>query len=382
MGKVRRRQRTNPASRNSVQHKKDSNDTTGGEGTLPSPATQRTTNLIGSLVQLGLIWAVGAVLLKIANSYMPSLTLMNKPNSTTLDTPGVPIKQVAYDGMMKSPNTIVVDGISLPKELLSPMERYPNLYNITEEMRVLHFSPVVKFPNKWVEEEDENGTRKKRRKVPNYDILDLTTAVGESQLATEEERDVARKHGGRSRAEKKDKSFHVGRYDENRIQMYSSGLFHSHSSETVIDGYSSKKQRTVHVGIDLDGPAGTKVHAFCDGIIHSAGYNPDLGDYGHVIVVEHTLPQSNNSIIWALYGHLDAKSTANKPKGKRVKRGQVLGRFGDIHENGGWKMPHVHFQLSSHPPDTHDMPGAVSIEDRPRALLDYPDPRLVLGPLH
>jgi hypothetical protein len=46
------------------------------------------------------------------------------------------------------------------------------------------------------------------------------------------------------------------------------------------------------------------------------------------------------------------------------------------------KMPHVHFQLSSHPPDTHDMPGAVSIEDRPRALLDYPDPRLVLGPLY
>jgi hypothetical protein len=59
-----------------------------------------------------------------------------------------------------------------------------------------------------------------------------------------------------------------------------------------------------------------------------------------------------------------------------------LGYLGDVHENGGWFFPHVHFQLSLHPPATHDMPGAVSLEDRARALVEYPDPRYVVGSLH
>ncbi len=33
-------------------------------------------------------------------------------------------------------------------------------------------------------------------------------------------------------------------------------------------------------------------------------------------------------------------------------------------------------------PETHDMPGVVSPEDREQALRDYPDPRLVLGPIY
>jgi len=46
------------------------------------------------------------------------------------------------------------------------------------------------------------------------------------------------------------------------------------------------------------------------------------------------------------------------------------------------KMPHVHFQLSTIEPETNDMPGAVTMADRARALIDYPDPRLVLGALY
>ena len=86
--------------------------------------------------------------------------------------------------------------------------------------------------------------------------------------------------------------------------------------------------------------------------------------------------------LWALYhGHLDDKAIVGMHPGKRVKRGECLGRMGDIHENGGWRISHVHFQLSLFPPETHDMPGVVSVDDRPRALLHYPDPRLVLGSL-
>ena len=85
--------------------------------------------------------------------------------------------------------------------------------------------------------------------------------------------------------------------------------------------------------------------------------------------------------LWALYGHLDAASIAGKGVGQPVYAGEVICWMGDKHENGGWE-PHLHFQLSLVEPKTHDLPGVVAPEDREQALLDYPDPRLVLGPLY
>ena len=61
--------------------------------------------------------------------------------------------------------------------------------------------------------------------------------------------------------------------------------------------------------------------------------------------------------------------------------GSILGWLGDRTENGGWN-PHVHFQLSLVEPITHDLPGVVSAVDRDWARKNYPDPRLVLGPLY
>ncbi|KAG7366962.1 peptidase/aminotransferase M23 family protein [Nitzschia inconspicua] len=192
----------------------------------------------------------------------------------------------------------------------------------------------------------------------------------------------------------------IGKYDENRVGMYDSDLFDN--LDNTIDGYGGR--RTVHLGIDLSAPVGTPVHAFASGVVHSVGYNPDHGDYGYVIVIEHHLQllssshnnnnnNNNNNQnttttrrVWALYGHLD-KSTVQRKESSRpglpIRKGQVIGRLGDIYENGGWLAPHVHFQLSTKPPDQpHDMPGASSVEDRPTALLQYPDPRYVLGPLY
>ena len=54
--------------------------------------------------------------------------------------------------------------------------------------------------------------------------------------------------------------------------------------------------------------------------------------------------------------------------------------MGKKHENGGWE-PHVHFQLSLVEPVVPDLPGVVARADREQALIDYPDPRLVLGAL-
>ena len=85
--------------------------------------------------------------------------------------------------------------------------------------------------------------------------------------------------------------------------------------------------------------------------------------------------------LWALYGHLSDESIERMRVGKKISRGEVIAWFGDYHENGGWE-PHLHFQLSLVEPTTHDLPGVVSPLEREQALRDYPDPRLVLGPLY
>ena len=52
---------------------------------------------------------------------------------------------------------------------------------------------------------------------------------------------------------------------------------------------------------------------------------------------------------------------------------------GGREDHGGWD-PHLHFQLTTAEPATHDMPGLVSREARRMAMVvDYPDPRNVLG---
>jgi murein DD-endopeptidase MepM/ murein hydrolase activator NlpD len=137
------------------------------------------------------------------------------------------------------------------------------------------------------------------------------------------------------------------------------------------------------VGIDLGGPVGTPVYAFSDGKVLHAGYNPSRGDYGNVVVVEHHWTVKKElQVLWALYGHLSNSTLGQSPVGKVLHRGQILGWIGDVHENGGWLYPHVHFQLSITPPITHDLPGVVSMADRDRALRQYPDPRVILGMLY
>jgi len=158
--------------------------------------------------------------------------------------------------------------------------------------------------------------------------------------------------------------FSIGKYDEFRPNMYTTNIF---------EGI-----RNIHMGVDIGGPVGTPCMAFMDGVISHFGYNSEPGDYGNVIITKHIISQT---IIWALYGHLDSLSITNKSIGQKVEAGEIIGNFGNNQENGGWE-PHLHFQLSFIEPVTHDLPGVVSSEDRNQALLDYPDPRLVLGPLY
>jgi murein DD-endopeptidase MepM/ murein hydrolase activator NlpD len=261
-----------------------------------------------------------------------------------------------------------LDGNRVPKELIQSFGVYPNIFNITAQMRS-EFHPVVKFPLRKVESDvgecvDSATQRRKlwpwqnkkhrikrqsdemiyrscvasgRKMNETYDFIvqDFTQNSNHDKallleggervpqlLATREE---ALKY---SLSSKLSKQFDVGRYDEDRRGMYTSPLF-------VKDGTSTER-RTVHVGIDIGAPVGTVIYAFEDGRIHSAGYNPDVGDYGHVVVVEHVLKNHEGNRVYALYGHLSAKSIKGKYPGQKIRRGKVIGFVGNTAENGGW----------------------------------------------
>ena len=269
---------------------------------------------------------------------------------------------------------------AVPSRTLRPFGEYPNVLGVTAEMQ---FSPVVKFPLR----ADSKGMRM----IDKYDyvVRDLTGAGPDGvDLVLDDGRRVPQLLPTREEAIEFAKAqraallrgngggYDVGRYDEDRRGMYTSELFAAPDEE---------EWRTVHVGIDIGAPVGTAVHAFEDGIVHSAGYNPQVGDYGNVVVVKHFLGGAGPkcpAAVYALYGHLGASGMDDNVPGRKVAKGQVIGEIGDCAENGGWTGSHVHFQLSTAEPATHDMPGTVSRSDREEALLIYPDPRYVLGELY
>ncbi|MGB1437964.1 MAG: peptidoglycan DD-metalloendopeptidase family protein, partial [Candidatus Poseidoniaceae archaeon] len=126
--------------------------------------------------------------------------------------------------------------------------------------------------------------------------------------------------------------FTIGRYDEDRKGMYTQALFGG--------------ERTIHVGLDIGGPAQTSIYAFEDGIIHSFTDNDVDGSYGPTIITQHELLiEGEEQTIWVLHGHLSRESLHDLVVGNRIKKGDQIGTMGDEHENGGWP-PHVHIQLS------------------------------------
>ncbi|MEE2830196.1 MAG: peptidoglycan DD-metalloendopeptidase family protein [Myxococcota bacterium] len=177
----------------------------------------------------------------------------------------------------------------------------------------------------------------------DYEVLDFSTGAPAERLS--------------------DSAFTIGRYDEDR-SIYTDALFSG--------------GRSIHMGIDVGAPVGTPVHAFGEGRIFKQGYNGAVGDYGYTLVTHHVLGGID---LWALHGHLSAESVVLRAEGAAVQRGEVIGWIGPEDENGGWP-PHLHVQLSSRRPETHDLPGVVTAAERQLALRDFPDPRLVLGPIY
>ncbi|MCJ7754726.1 MAG: M23 family metallopeptidase [Thermoanaerobaculales bacterium] len=85
-----------------------------------------------------------------------------------------------------------------------------------------------------------------------------------------------------------------------------------------------------HKGLDLTAPKGTKVRTTADGRATFAGRS---GDFGRLVVVEHGDGYETR------YAHLKRIEVT---KGKKVKRGAVVGTVG---ESGNATGPHLHYEV-------------------------------------
>ena len=164
-------------------------------------------------------------------------------------------------------------------------------------------------------------------------------------------------------------AYGIGGYGENRILYQRSNHFES-------TGLSDTPARSIHLGIDIWGPAGTKVFVPIGGTVHSFANNNSFGDYGATIILQHQL---ETVVFHTLYGHLSVSDLVNMQEGKYISRGELLGHFGEPKENGDWP-PHLHFQI------IHDMrvskgdyPGVCSVSEKEKYLNNCPDADLILN---
>ena len=139
-------------------------------------------------------------------------------------------------------------------------------------------------------------------------------------------------------------------------------------------------KRNVHVGVDVMCPPGVNIYSPTDGVVLFAGYNDAEGDYGGVVITKHDLADSGSSprAFYVLYGHLNKLDAASWASGAPISKGGVVARVGKKSENGGWE-PHLHLQVQLTEPTVRDMPGVVAEVDEERALLEFPDPTVLLG---
>ncbi|MEP6513936.1 MAG: peptidoglycan DD-metalloendopeptidase family protein, partial [Parafilimonas sp.] len=172
--------------------------------------------------------------------------------------------------------------------------------------------------------------------------------------------------------------FGIGGYNENRSLYKKSKLFHLESPKDPPVGEDADEttSRTLHLGIDIWGEAGTKIYALFGGMVHSFSFNNNFGDYGATIILSHQLEGVS---FYTLYGHLSLKDIASIKEGYYITRGQEFAHFGNENENGEWP-PHLHFQvIKDMGLYKGDYPGVCKYSERKQYLENSPDPCLILN---
>ena len=103
----------------------------------------------------------------------------------------------------------------------------------------------------------------------------------------------------------------------------------------VASGYGMRihpilKYRKMHNGMDFTAPKGTPIYATGDGVVTKASRG---SGFGKVIYIDHGFGYMTK------YAHL---SKFNTRKGKRVKRGDIIGYVGNTGLSSG---PHLHYEV-------------------------------------
>ena len=156
----------------------------------------------------------------------------------------------------------------------------------------------------------------------------------------------------------------IGGYKENRTLYRRSNIF------------AGEEPRSVHLGIDIWGSAGTPVYAAIGGRVHSFAYNDSFGDYGATIILLHQL---DAVAFYTLYGHLSLADISRHQEGQYISRGEVVGHFGSPAENGNWP-PHLHFQIIQNVYENKgDYPGVCKLSEAGAYLDNCPDADLILN---
>ena len=210
----------------------------------------------------------------------------------------------------------------------------------TEFQKVVHFDP-------------------KKDKLCRLDFTKESATISENDIADTEKFTSYIN----SRLESAGARYGIGGYAENRTLYRRSDLF---------DG---TEPRTLHLGIDIWGAAGTKVYAPLGGVVHSYAFNKNFGDYGATIILQHQL---ETKVFHTLYGHLSVNDLLHLKEGKYIIRGDTIGHFGESSDNGNWP-PHLHFQIIE---DMRikkgDYPGVSAKSEQEKYLTNCPDADLIL----
>ncbi len=106
------------------------------------------------------------------------------------------------------------------------------------------------------------------------------------------------------------------------------------------DSYLEEENAPIHLGIDVNAPAGTAIGADFDStIVRIDDDHPEEGGWGPRIIVKHA-----SAPVYMIYAHLDR--TIEVKVGDTIKKGDIFARVGTAPYNGNW-YPHVHIQTMS-----------------------------------
>ncbi|WP_299983618.1 phosphotransferase, partial [Desulfobacula sp.] len=170
---------------------------------------------------------------------------------------------------------------------------------------------------------------------------------------------------------------HLGYYAEPRL-IYTDKAFYK-------GPFKASNRRTVHIGVDIFAPAGTRVHAPLNATVASVENRKDNLDYGGLVILCHETEKG--APFFTLYGHLNPESVGILTAGQPIEKGQAFATLGEQQHNGGWS-PHLHFQTGLISTDPN-WPGAVDPDEldfwsklypNPAAILNLDDERLAYQP--